>query len=666
MALRKLGPYRIERLLGRGGMGAVFAAVNEETGVAAAIKVLAPAYAEDDRFRRRFESEIETLKQLKHPNIVELFGYGEHEGELFFAMELVDGRSLQEELRSGRVFSWQEVVHIGVDVCAALRHAHDRGVVHRDLKPANLLIDKQGAIKLTDFGIAKLFGAAQFTADGSVIGTADYMSPEQALGRPVTFRSDLYSLGSVLYTLLARRPPFADVALHQVVHKLCNEPPPPLRKLAIGAPPELVDLIEQLLAKDPADRVATAHALSNRLRAAEFVAVAREDEEKQRETDRGGPADEGFTSPSGIATPSSKGPGAHSRSDDPLDDASEFLTPLDSPPGDQTLLHDTHGGKPTRYSGDFSSDPSHEHHELRLAPEGPETPSGRPPGASGSHPARGQPTSVWRNYPTVGPNAEAGGESRSRTESRFTTVEEDLRRRAERDRQEQEGPPLWVKAVVGAGGVIVAAAALIAGGYIVMRPSTSDSLYQRILAAANSEEPRALLSVADEMDEFENRFPNDPRAAEVAEFQQDLELYKLQRRFDLRTRRLHRATEDSPLESAYVQAMEKAKTDPEAAIRQLRALTDLFSGSPPQSAAARQIAELAKLQLARMEKSQQALRSQHLALIRERLAAADRVAEKDPNQARAIWQGLVSLYRDKDWAQPVLAQAERRLAEASP
>src|SRR4029079_3925872 len=139
---------------------------------------------------------------LLHPNIVQLHGFGEEEGHLYYVMELVEGRSLQDELVAGRRFSWREVTRMGVAIAEALKHAHDRGIIHRDLKPANLLIDPQDHIKLTDFGIAKLYGGSSVRAEGGVLGTADYMAPEQADGKPVTSRCDLYALGSVLYALL--------------------------------------------------------------------------------------------------------------------------------------------------------------------------------------------------------------------------------------------------------------------------------------------------------------------------------------------------------------------------------------------------------------------------------------------------------------------------------
>ena len=268
--IEKLGPYRIERVLGRGGMGTVYAGIHEETGGWAAVKVLSQALADDGNFSDRFLAEIETLKQLKHPNIVELYGDGEEDGLLFYVMEYVDGQSLQQEFLGGHVFDWTEVTKIAIHVCNALKHGHDHGVIHRDLKPANLLRGSDGWLKLSDFGIAKSFRMTNLTADGSVVGTADYMAPEQAEGRPVTNRTDLYSLGTVMFTLLARRPPFTGGSIPQVLHKLRYEDAPPVRKFAPTVPSELEQIIGQLLSKEADDRIPTALVLANRLKAMEY------------------------------------------------------------------------------------------------------------------------------------------------------------------------------------------------------------------------------------------------------------------------------------------------------------------------------------------------------------------------------------------------------------
>ena len=267
MEIERLGPYQIVGKLGRGGMGTVFEAVHRETGEPAAVKLLSAALAREEGFRSRFEAEIETLRKLRHPNIVRLFGFGEQEGELFYAMELVDGDSLEEELRNGRVFDWREVTQIGIETCRALRHAHDRGVIHRDIKPGNLLLTAERRVKLSDFGIARLFGHTRLTSAGNILGTAEYMSPEQAEGKPVNARADLYSLGALLYALLARRPLFHGKSLAEMIYKQRFESPEPLKKHVPDVPDEMERILQQLLQKEPGQRMPNADVLARRLEA---------------------------------------------------------------------------------------------------------------------------------------------------------------------------------------------------------------------------------------------------------------------------------------------------------------------------------------------------------------------------------------------------------------
>jgi len=267
MKIDRLGPYRIVRELGRGGMGTVYQGVSLETGEPAAIKLLSAALSREEDFRSRFEAEIETLRKLNHPNIVRLFGFGEQDALLFYAMELVDGKSLEDELASGRSFDWREVAQIGVETCHALRHAHNRGVIHRDIKPGNLLLGSDGHVKLSDFGIARLFGNMRMTSAGSVLGTAEFMAPEQAEGKPVDPRADLYSLGGVFYVLLARRPLFRAKSFGEMLHKQRFEEPEPIGRYAPDCPAEFQQIIRQLLEKEPGQRIPTPDLLGRRLAA---------------------------------------------------------------------------------------------------------------------------------------------------------------------------------------------------------------------------------------------------------------------------------------------------------------------------------------------------------------------------------------------------------------
>ncbi len=267
MKIERLGPYRIVRELGRGGMGTVYEGVHSETDEPAAVKLLSATLAGEADFRERFAAEIDALRKLNHPNIVRLFGFGRQDDHLFYAMELVDGCSLEQELQRGRRFNWREVTRIGIETCRALRHAHDRGVVHRDIKPANLLMAADGRVKLSDFGIARLFGNARLTNAGSVLGTAEYMAPEQAEGKPAGPRADLYSLGAVFYVLLTNRPLFAAKSFAEMLRKQRVETPDPLERHAPDVPEALQAIVTQLLEKDPDRRIPNPAVLARQLEA---------------------------------------------------------------------------------------------------------------------------------------------------------------------------------------------------------------------------------------------------------------------------------------------------------------------------------------------------------------------------------------------------------------
>jgi serine/threonine-protein kinase len=263
-------------------MGTVYRAVDCNTGETVAVKALAPALSLDEHFRLRFESEIETMTRMDHPNIVRILGYGQDEGNLYFAMELVEGKSLFMLQRDGVLFDWRQVLRIALDVCAGLQHAHNRGIIHRDLKPGNLIREESGNVKITDFGIAKSFGGTQLTGEGSVLGTMDYMAPEQAQGGTVTPRSDLYSLGAVMYMLLSRRPPLKAETLEESIRNLTSVRPENITKVVPGVPAEFAAVIQRLLEKDPQKRFGTSLALSKHL--IELQAELRDTAEAKTET----------------------------------------------------------------------------------------------------------------------------------------------------------------------------------------------------------------------------------------------------------------------------------------------------------------------------------------------------------------------------------------------
>jgi serine/threonine protein kinase len=255
MSERQLGPFLIKEKLGGGGMGVVYRATYTKTGHEVALKLLHADQAAEPRLIARFERELEILKKLKHPHIVPCYGGGKFGAQRFLAMELIEGGSLHTELVRRRTLPWQEVVRIGMQVCDALEHAHERGIIHRDLKPSNLLLTKSGQLKLADFGIARDTDATGLTATGRTVGTFAYMAPEQIRGfPPVTHKTDLYSLGCVLYELLSGRPPFEGQSAPEVMYAHVEKTPPRVTTIALDCPVWFDALIGQLLEKDPEKR----------------------------------------------------------------------------------------------------------------------------------------------------------------------------------------------------------------------------------------------------------------------------------------------------------------------------------------------------------------------------------------------------------------------------
>ncbi|MFG0250613.1 MAG: serine/threonine protein kinase, partial [Phycisphaeraceae bacterium JB051] len=273
----KLGPYDITRKIGEGGMGAVYLGVHCEDGREAAIKLLPEELAKRPGFRERFEAEIESLRKLEHPNIVQLYAYGEELNQLFYVMEYVPGKNLQDELDSGRQFSWTRVVNMGIGLAEALRHAHLHGIIHRDIKPANIMTLEDGTPKLTDFGIARLYGVEGLTMAGGPLGTAHYMAPEQASSNnKITEHADIYALGATFYTLLAGRPPFQAQSMLQILDMHKRQAPLPVNQVAPDVPEELSVVVSTMLAKKPEDRVASATMLIKSLKAVRDAVAFRE------------------------------------------------------------------------------------------------------------------------------------------------------------------------------------------------------------------------------------------------------------------------------------------------------------------------------------------------------------------------------------------------------
>ena len=267
------GRYSLERELGRGGMGIVFLARDAGLDRPAAIKLLPPYLAAQPAIRERFLQEARVVARLSHPNIVTVFAVEEHGDLVFFVMAYVRGETLsQRVLRSGPLPP-ATATRMIQEVAWGLGYAHANGVIHRDIKPDNIMLEQaSGRAMITDFGVARAADGQSLTGAGQLIGTPQYMSPEQAYGNPVDGRSDLYSLGATAFFALTGQPLFDGPSPIAVVTKQLNEPPPPLARVRPDLPPELTRAVDRCLAKDPARRFATGEELAEALAATGLTA----------------------------------------------------------------------------------------------------------------------------------------------------------------------------------------------------------------------------------------------------------------------------------------------------------------------------------------------------------------------------------------------------------
>ena len=266
--MKQVGRYNIIRELGRGGMAIVYRAYDPKFERAVAIKVIAAHSLHNQESRKRFEREAKVIAALAHPAIVPVHDFGEDHGQPYLVMSLMRGGSLNERLRKG-LFSLDEAARLMLRLAPALDLAHTQGVVHRDLKPDNILFDKQGNPYITDFGIAKLFNSTtELSRSGVVMGTAAYMSPEQATGKDVDGRSDVYALGVILFQILTGRRPFESNNSLGFVYQHINDPVPNICEINTDLPTDCQAIITKTMAKDPNDRYATAGEMATALIAA--------------------------------------------------------------------------------------------------------------------------------------------------------------------------------------------------------------------------------------------------------------------------------------------------------------------------------------------------------------------------------------------------------------
>ncbi len=261
---RRVGKFELHELIGEGAMGAVWKAYDSVIRRYVALKILSSAIGRTQDARARFLREARAAGALQHRNIVTIYDLGEADGQLFIAMELVDGRDLSQLIAQQEALSLERKLDIAIEVLQGLAYAHGRGVIHRDIKPSNVRIASDGSVKIMDFGIARL-QSADVTGSGAIVGTPTYMAPEQITNGPITPATDLFAMGCLLYELLSYRKPFEGETVHGVLYQVLTTDPKPLRTLAASIPTSLERLVAKALNKVPEDRYETARHMQSAL-----------------------------------------------------------------------------------------------------------------------------------------------------------------------------------------------------------------------------------------------------------------------------------------------------------------------------------------------------------------------------------------------------------------
>ena len=261
---KTLGSYQIQREIGRGGMGVVYLAHEQSLRRVVAVKVLAARLTDDAAYVKRFIREARAAAQLDHPNIVTVHSVGERDGLYYIAMQYVEGRSLAQLIREKGPLDWRSALDITRQAAEALAEAHKRGIIHRDIKPDNIMIDEAGRVKVMDFGLARAASATtKLTADGAQLGTPMYMSPEQINGDPVDVRADIYSLGVMLYEMLAGRPPFQADTPMALMYQITHRPLPDVARLNATVPKIVAGVVAGMTAQQPEQRFPSAQTLGS-------------------------------------------------------------------------------------------------------------------------------------------------------------------------------------------------------------------------------------------------------------------------------------------------------------------------------------------------------------------------------------------------------------------
>jgi serine/threonine protein kinase len=255
--MARFGRYEILGKIGEGAMGVVHRARDSSLDRVVALKMLSADLRADDELNHRFKREAEAIRRLDHPNIVSVYDVGETDGHLYMAMELLEGDDVRGLLERGADVPLADRVHILAQICDGLQYAHSKGVWHRDVKPANIFVTSAGRVKVLDFGLARVATLETITRRGIILGTPDYMSPEQAMGKTLDNRTDIFSAGAVFYEFLCREKPFRGRTLHGVLYQIISEEPDALLTVNPELPARLALVVHRMLRKSPDDRYAS-------------------------------------------------------------------------------------------------------------------------------------------------------------------------------------------------------------------------------------------------------------------------------------------------------------------------------------------------------------------------------------------------------------------------
>jgi serine/threonine protein kinase len=245
------GRYEILDKLGEGAMGVVYRARDASLGRVVALKMLSADLGAEEELHQRFQREAEAIGRLSHPNIVTVYDVGESSGQLYMAMELLEGDDLRSLIEKRAAIAFADRVRILIQICTGLAYAHSRGVVHRDIKPANILVGSDGRARILDFGLARVSARSTITRRGVILGTPDYMAPEQAMGKGIDRRSDVFSAGAVFYEFLTLEKPFKGKTLHAVLYQIISDDPEPVLTVNPEVPVRLASIVHRMLRKDP-------------------------------------------------------------------------------------------------------------------------------------------------------------------------------------------------------------------------------------------------------------------------------------------------------------------------------------------------------------------------------------------------------------------------------